>query len=263
MWQEKDILIFIKTYPEYSTRYTETVCTGGILADTKKLVRLYPIAYRYLRGSKKFGKYQWVTAMIAKNEKDTRPESFKINNNSIRLGSKLPSRDKWMERRQWILSPQNTFDSLEHLHRENEINQISMGLIKPKKIENLIITRKNKRELAEAEVKKNFIMNQCDMFLEKYDLEILPEKFLLHFFCDDASCGGHKISILDWEICELYRKTRDQSAWKQKLRKKIVNEIFGENNDTYLIMGNMASRHHVFCILGFFWPPYIKQASLF
>jgi hypothetical protein len=36
----KDILIFVKTYPEISKKYTETVCTGGILAYTMQLVRL-------------------------------------------------------------------------------------------------------------------------------------------------------------------------------------------------------------------------------
>jgi len=40
----KDILILVKTYPEISTKYTETVCTGGILAETKELIRLYPVA---------------------------------------------------------------------------------------------------------------------------------------------------------------------------------------------------------------------------
>jgi hypothetical protein len=239
------------------------VCTGGILADTKKLIRLYPIAYRYLEGDQKFGKYQWITAQIAKNEKDIRPESFKIKNDSIRLGKKLSSQDKWMERKKWILSDSNTFESLEHLQNESNNELISMGLIKPKKIENLIISEKSKTELTEAIDKKNFIMNQPDMFLEKYDLEILPEKFILHFVCNNENCNGHKISILDWEICELYRKLKDHADWKQKIREKIMNERFGKDNDTYLIMGNMAGRHHIFCILGFFWPPDIKQMSLF
>jgi hypothetical protein len=40
--RKSDILIVVKTYPEISNKYTETVCTAGIIADTKRLVRLYP-----------------------------------------------------------------------------------------------------------------------------------------------------------------------------------------------------------------------------
>lgn len=31
---KKDILIVVKTYPEISRKYTETVWTGGILAES-------------------------------------------------------------------------------------------------------------------------------------------------------------------------------------------------------------------------------------
>ena len=35
-----NILIVVKTYPEISRKYTETVCTAGVLADNKTFVRL-------------------------------------------------------------------------------------------------------------------------------------------------------------------------------------------------------------------------------
>ena len=50
----RDILILVKTYPEISRKYTETVCTAGILADSKEMVRLYPIRFRYLEGRHQF-----------------------------------------------------------------------------------------------------------------------------------------------------------------------------------------------------------------
>jgi len=78
VWKEKDILITVKTYPEYSTKYTETVCTCGILADTMQMIRIYPIKYRYLDGDSKFSKYQWIKAKVRKGKKDPRPESYNI-----------------------------------------------------------------------------------------------------------------------------------------------------------------------------------------
>jgi hypothetical protein len=38
--KKSNILIVVKTYPEVSNKYTETVCTAGIIADTKRLVRI-------------------------------------------------------------------------------------------------------------------------------------------------------------------------------------------------------------------------------
>jgi hypothetical protein len=43
------VLIFGKTYPELSTKYVETVCTGGLL-ESGQPIRLYPVPLRYLEG---------------------------------------------------------------------------------------------------------------------------------------------------------------------------------------------------------------------
>jgi hypothetical protein len=68
---KQDILIVAKTYPEISKKYTETVCTAGIHGATKKLIRLYPIRYRYLTGESQFRKYQWIKAKIEKAKLDS------------------------------------------------------------------------------------------------------------------------------------------------------------------------------------------------
>ncbi|MEJ7710333.1 MAG: hypothetical protein WKF84_10830 [Pyrinomonadaceae bacterium] len=73
VYEEKRVLIWGKTYPELSSKYFETVCTGVVLEDGSP-VRLYPVPYRYL--SDQFHKYQWITARIAKNDSDCRPESY-------------------------------------------------------------------------------------------------------------------------------------------------------------------------------------------
>src|SRR5258708_19110931 len=73
MFQKKRLLIWGTTYPEFSKTYHETVCTGGIDADSGALVRIYPIRLRYL--DERFHKYQWIEAEIEKSTKDPRPES--------------------------------------------------------------------------------------------------------------------------------------------------------------------------------------------
>ena len=87
-------------------------------------------------------------------------------------------------------------------------------------------------------------------------------RFVLEFVCDDEDCSSHKMSILDWEIGQLYRRVKNASDWEDKIHDKIM-EICSEKRDTYLILGNMARWQHIFCILGFFYPPKIRQKSLF
>jgi hypothetical protein len=262
-WIEKEILIIVKTYPEYSKKYTETVCTAGILADSKQLIRLYPLRFRYLNGDSQFSKYQWITAKIQKNTIDSRKESYSILENSIKMGKKIGTSDEWLEREKWVLSAQNKYSSLEALIAGREKSRVSLGIIRPKKINGLKIEHKTSEEINESELKKDSIIRQLDMLEDKKSLDLLPVKFVLNFVCDDDKCNGHNISILDWEIGELYRKVRLTANWEEKVRTKILKELCGVDRETYLIMGNMALHQHIFCILGFFYPPRRREQSLF
>jgi hypothetical protein len=264
LWKEKEVLICVKAYPEYSKKYTETVCTAGILSDSKELIRIYPLPYRYLGKEYQFSKYQWIKALLSKSDSDSRPESYKIDPESIKLGTKVGSgSDGWQEREKWVLSPNNLFDSLEELKKAREESGKSLGIIMPQEIRDFKITKKTESTIEEAELKKQGIMKQLDMLREKKDLQQVPLRFVLHFFCENHSCPGHSLSILDWEILELYRKVQGDHDWRDKMRHKVFNEICGEERDTHLILGNIASHPHVFCILGFFWPPFRRQLKLF
>jgi hypothetical protein len=258
----KDILICVKTYPEYSVKYTETVCIAGILKESRALIRLYPITYRYLEGDLKFEKYQWINAIIEKNPKDSRPESYKVRLDSIRLGESVDTSGNWEERKHWVLAEQNIFKSLETLLAVQETKGTSLGLIKVKEVIKFEITEKTKQEIEEAESRKEKIMKQLAFFQVKKDLELLPFRFTLHFLCDDNRCKGHRSSILDWEFGELYRKTKGRQHWKELIQQK-VDQICSSDRDTYLFMGNMMSHPKAFSVLGFFWPEKERQYRLF
>jgi len=262
-WQEKDIFITVKTYPEYSTKYTETVCTCGILADTGQMIRIFPIRFRYLDGDYMFSKYQWIKAKIRKSEKDPRPESFNIVDETIKLGQIIgTNKDGWVERERWVLGEKNVYNSMEDILLSRESNNISLGAIRPASITGCRIVSKSKAEMKEAELRKRSIMAQLDMLAEKKDLDLIPFRFVLEFQCDDRSCKGHKFSILDWEIAELYRKKRHSANWKEIVIDKVMNTLCGHERETYLYLGNMAQHQHIFCILGFFWPPKERQLRL-
>jgi len=261
MWAQKKILITIKTYPEVSSKYTEKVCTGGILADSRKLVRPYPVRYRYLDGDSKFKKYQWITAEIKKATDDNRPESYKLKEGSIVLGEEVDTKDSWRKRKEYVLSDKNVYDSLEALSEARESSGVSLGLVKPRKVDGFKVVHKTPDELREAGQKKQSVMQQLSMFEDRMDLDLLPVRFVLGFHCKDERCDGHNLSILDWEIGELYRRVRHKADSDDLVEQKVLREICGDSRETLFFLGNMHRHQHVFCILGFFWPPK-EQSSM-
>ena len=103
--------------------------------------------------------------------------------------------------------------------------------------------------MEEAIAKKDSVVNQLDLFEEKKDLYILPVRIMIEFTCNDSNCTGHKMSILDWEFGQLYRKVIKSVDWQEKIKSKIIDEIFAESRDTHIILGNMVSHPpDVFCI---------------
>ena len=51
MIEKKRIYIIVKTYPTISDKYSELVCTAGVLEDVS-WIRLYPIPFRNIHGYK-------------------------------------------------------------------------------------------------------------------------------------------------------------------------------------------------------------------
>lgn len=245
----------MKTYPEISRKYTETVCTAGIVADSKTFVRLYPIRFRYLEGKMQFKKYQWIRADITKATSDQRPESYNIAPDSIELGDIIKAGKTWEERCAWLLNENTVFPSVEALRAAQENDGTSLGIVKPKIVNQVIIRQRDPKEVEEAIAKKDSVVNQLDLFEEKKDLYIFPVRIMIEFSCNDPGCTGHKMSILDWEFAQLYRKVIKTADWQEKIKSKILDEIFAENRDTHITFGNMVSHPQTFTVLGFFWPP--------
>jgi len=260
--KKQSILILAKTYPEISKKYTETVCTAGLHKATKKLIRLYPIRYRYLAGENQFKKYQWIKAEIDKTNFDSRPESYNIVENSIEIGNVIGTSDDWVEREKWIINENTLFDSVEDLLISQKQNKTSLGIIKPKEILDFRLELKSSEEIEDAEKKKKSILSQMGLFEQPKDIELLPFRMILKFKCHNQNCSDHNMSILDWEFGQLYRKVKGSVDWEQKITDKIMS-VCSPKRDPHLILGNIARWQNVFCILGIFYPPKVRQLKLF
>lgn len=152
-YDEYKILIWGKTYPELSTKYIETVCTAGVL-ESGKPVRLYPITYRYLSGER-FELYQWITAGLLKNPKDTRPESYKIDCDSITVAEKLPTtKDEWGKRAEFVFKDEGwQFQTVDDLLSAQKKDRTSLGIVSPREIIKIEATDRSEQDQRSFEEK--------------------------------------------------------------------------------------------------------------
>ena len=258
MFQKKNILITVKAYPNPSKKYVETVCTAGIDLGENKWIRLYPVPYRDLEISKKFKKYDIIEAEVEKSSRDHRPESYKINCDSIRPVASIDTKKdkKWAQRKKLILPLVGK--SMCDIERLCEEKNVSLGMFKPKRNVEFLW------EAVTSEFKEGTeeLYSQLSLFNpQKKILEKIPYIFRYKYFCEnEPDCKGHKQCIIDWEIGEAYRSWKhkqykgDEALTLEKIKEKWISQMFADDRDTYFYVG----KQHVFktfMVLGVFWPP--------
>ena len=90
-------------------------------------------------------------------------------------------------------------------------------------------------------------------------LEKVPYRFLYVYGCDDPACPGHRQTIVDWEIGQLYRALRDRGDADDVALRKICDKWLGQmcapDRDTAFFVGNHLKNPRGFMVLGVFWPP--------
>lgn len=160
------VLIWGKTYPELSRRYTETVCTGGVLPNGQP-VRLYPVPLRYLNDDKNFRLYDWIDIPITKAQDDTRPESFRVKSDAIvRVDYVKPDDHEWAARREVMFKFGGwRFDGMAELKAAEERDGTSLGIVTPGRIEDVRLERKPEAAEKEYNEKMQEIQSQRDLFL--------------------------------------------------------------------------------------------------
>jgi hypothetical protein len=247
------VLIVVKTYPNPSQRYGETVCCAGIDMATREWVRIYPVNFRRL-AARRFRKYQVIECVGGPNPKDPRPESRRVDQDTIEVtGPALSTSDGWRERLRW-LPP--LFRSLEEVDEAHRTTGITLATVRPAKVLGLTIDaaeRWSAKKLAKVRQKRLGLGEDDSEQLR--ELEQIPYRFRYRFRCDDRRCRGHTKLVLDWEIGESYRKWRRQyrSGWEAKLREKY--ERWLPTRDLQFVVGTMKAHPHTFTIVGLIYPP--------
>lgn len=255
-WISKRVLVTVRTYPIPARKDIEVSCTAGV-TDDGKWVRLFPIPYRFLEPDKRFRKYQWIDVEVIKARSDNRPESYKLNLDTIKIGSIVSPANQWDARKKLIFPLKRS--SLCELKREQQREGFpTLGLFKPKKINRLRIISSD----AEWTPDQRAILSQQLLFSKhtpRLPLEKIPYDFKYEFHCNDPLCIGHDMMCTDWEVAESYRRWSRKygSNWESKFRQRYEEEMINKY-DTYFYVGTIRGHPGNWIIIGLFYPPLVS-----
>lgn len=258
-WHSRNVLITVRTYPVPAKTGVEVSCTAGV-TDDGKWIRLFPIPYRFLNPDQHYAKYNWVQARVQKAPLDRRPESFRVDRDSIKVVSHVGTDQKWRERRRMVgklIAP--SFCAIEATR--NASGAPTLGLFKPREIQALDIEVEQNQRWSASELQK---LRQQQLFDESptEELEKIPYVFRYRFTCDEDGCPGHNLRCTDWEMAETYRQWRWSYGfeWETKFKEKWLEEM--SQLDTHFYVGNVHRFPSIWLIVGLFYPPQTMQPGL-
>ncbi|SYZ74367.1 conserved hypothetical protein [Candidatus Zixiibacteriota bacterium] len=251
--ENKKILITVKAYPNPNRKRGETVCCAGVDIDNRQLIRLHPVPFRDLAEHQKFRKYDIISVDCFRPSNDSRPESFSIHVPSIRILDHLDSESGTWKKRKEIVS-RIPVKSMCQVIRDSSESNLSLGLVKPRDVSFEFLRRK----ISDPKKREEFYAQTSLLNKTKGVIEEIPLLFYYRFRCDGfEKCMGHKLSIVDWEICQAYRNWRDKYS-KEELQEKIREQWLKisdtSKKDVLYFVGNMNRFRNTFLILGVFYP---------
>jgi hypothetical protein len=253
-FEKKQILVTVKAYPNPSRKYGETVCCAGVDLSNNEWIRIYPIPYRDLDDEKKFKKYSIIEVDCFPPNDDKRPESFRINAETIKVKDWFDTKYNWEKRKSIVLNL--GIKSMCEVLKDAEEKDLSLGLIRPEEIS----FEWTKQTLSDQKDREACYAQLSFFDKEKRAIEEIPYSFYYLFRCSgEANCPGHKLSIIDWEIGQAFRNWRSKYSNKKTLLEKIEQRWIDMTNtskkDVFFYVGNMKRFRKTFMVLGVFYPP--------
>lgn len=263
--EKKRIYILVKTYPTISEKYSELVCTAGVLEDGSWM-RIYPMPFRLLNDDQKYPKYAWVQVEVERNTSDFRPESYRPNISTMVVEPK-PDKPNWDERRRIVFNNKRVYTNLKVLIDKSKLDGTSLAVFKPTKILDFIIepddrdwNQKKLESLQRLSQQLNLFKTIEEIEAEFKVVQKVPYKFSYRF--EDDSGKQSKMMIEDWEIGMLYfnclgRAGGNESVATAKVKEKYLDSFL--KRDLHFFLGTTKQFHNVapnpFIIIGVFYPP--------
>jgi len=239
------VRILVKAFPQPSKAHEETVCCAGISEDGTELLRLFPIRFRRLPKEHQFDRFD-LGEMTATKASDPRPESYRVDEASIRLIERSTLTDE-AKVRIWqpFIAP-----SLKQLYADNRATSRSLGIFKPDPGSVRFIVKAAKdADDADRAVAEQVRQMQQTSFLEDPLTPLEKPEFAFGYRFTSAG-HPHDPLIHDWEVQEAYRqyKRRYGDAALDHLT-RMYGEMIPARN-LHLVMGTMLAHPRTFIVIG-------------
>lgn len=254
----EDVLILTKTYPTPSKQYRETTCVAGVTRDGA-MRRLFPIPFRLLQGEDQFKRWEWVRLKLSTKTSDRRPESRKIETDSIiRLREVIDTSGGWGKRLPFV-QPHLVSDP-DVLEARRRITKQTLGFVEPTRCIALEITPAEDEDWTADELAKlraDGLFDSAEV-RNRTELRKLPFDFRYRYECMTAEGPKefrHKVT--DWELGALYwncMRDHGPEGWEAAFRKK-AEKWFFESRRLLFLLGTMLAHPHRWLIVGVIYPP--------
>jgi hypothetical protein len=150
--ERERVLITVKTYPELSRKYGETVCTAGLRQDGT-WIRIYPVPFRRLGEEEQYKKFDWVECRFVRNESDPRPEShYPTDAKAMVRIDHLGTEDNWRRRRELVLRKALVYTRMDELIAGAKANTLSLAVFKPARVIDFLFEEAEERDWSQARV---------------------------------------------------------------------------------------------------------------
>lgn len=240
------LLVNCKTYPAVSTKYTETVCTGGVQPNGD-FVRLYPIPFRFLPKEEQFSRWNVIDVRAYRDTKDNRPESWHlVNGTPIKVIKYIGSE---IQRWQWMQP--TIFNSTE----EMESRGLTNGCVAIEPLE--LYWKEDKAEWSQSQLQE---IRQGDLFAtpeQKQAMgERVPWQFRLKYRQVSTGVEEEK-KVLAWSYYAGFVRNQSSMTDEQALDtviKNVAKSIFNPSRAVFAIFGT-HSRFKQWMISGLYHLP--------
>lgn len=225
-----EMLVNCKTYPAVSTKYTETVCTGGVDRDGH-FIRLYPIPFRFLEKEEQYDRWDIIRVNAYRDTKDPRPESwhFAPGTTIEVIGKAETAREQW----QWMRTV--IFAGAEDLENQNLTN----GLVEIEPIK--FYWKPDQSEWTESQ--KN-VIRQGNLLFDNEAMSQMAERVPWQFrlsYREIATGREGEGKVLAWSYYVGFLRQRARLGSDEKALEAVANivrgRIFTEKNRVFAILG--------------------------
>ncbi len=214
---QRDLLVLAKTVAANDFP-VERPSVVGVDRETGRLVRVAPFPWKGNDTDPPIAKWGWVQLEARSDERDTRPETL-VTEGEIAMTGYVDAKEGW--RLRWPFVRPHLRGSLESLAELAKQRVASIGFVR----------------VAEGDVMQ------------------LPLRYRFRCASDDCT-ATHEAPILDWELHEMARLTRERSGpqWATRFRESWGAKLL-ERFDVHVLLSSYAQAPSRFYVAGLFTPP--------